>query len=376
MNIGFDAKRIYKNNSGLGNYSRTLVEGLASQFPENNYHLFTSNVSNLFPYKKFENVYNQLPTKWLDKKFPGWWRRNSMGKDIARLKMDIFHGLSNELPDDIKKISTKKIVTIHDLIFERHPETYHWDEIIVHRLKVKQACTQADAIIATSNQTKNDLIELYLVDENKITTVYQSCDEAFEKTLDEHDKLLIKKKYTLPNDFFLFVGSITQRKNLITICKAMHAICQTTNIPLVVVGNGKKEKEAVKAFLLEKNIQVQVIFLNETNGFVPNSDLPAIYQQAAALIYPSIYEGFGIPILEAFHSNIPVITSNCSSMPEVAGDAALYFDPYDYETLGKLMKEVTTISTREKYSRLGKERVRQFSRTQFCKEVMSVYTSS
>ena len=295
--------------------------------------------------------------------------------------IDIFHGASNELPDGLQKENVKTVVTVHDLIFERYPETYHLEEKFVHRWKIKKACAIADAIIAASQQTKEDLIHFYKVPEHKISVCYQSCNPVFAEIITDQNKELIKKKYGLPGAYFLAVGSITLRKNLLTICKAMLVLKDKTDMPLVVIGDGKKEKEKIKEFMNSNGIGDRLLLLNELpqskdGRFTSGADFPAIYQLATALIYPSIFEGFGIPVLEALWSGVPVISSNTSSLPEVGGDSVLYFSPQDYELLALLMMRVmtdknTVTTMREK----GFIQAQKFSDRRHAQSIMQVYQS-
>jgi glycosyltransferase involved in cell wall biosynthesis len=379
MNIGFDAKRMFKNDTGLGNYSRSLVHSLATLYPQNFYHLFTPTDNNKYLIKNGGNLIIHTPNNWWYKKLSSLWRRKGMVKDIVQNNVIIFHGLSNELPLGIEKKTTKTIVTIHDVIFERYPETYHFDERYVHRFKVKKACTIANAVIATSIQTKKDLIQYYQIPAAKIIVCYQSCNPIFKQLLLPNALASIKEKYKLPQTYFLFVSSITKRKNLITICKAMVQIKDVLNYPLVIIGNGKKEKEEVIRFMSSNGMLDKIIFLNDIAkaknfGYVPNADLPAIYQMAKALIYPSFFEGFGIPLLEAMYSGLPVISSNTSSLPEVCEDAALYFNPTDVDTLcTHLLNICNNDVLYQSLQQKGFKQATKFTEETFAKSVMDVY---
>ncbi len=381
MNIGFDAKRMFKNDTGLGNYSRSLVHSLAKLYPKNFYHLFTPTGNNKYHIKNGDNLIIHTPNNWWHKKLTSLWRRKGIVKDIIQNKVSIFHGLSNELPLGIDKTSTKTIVTVHDVIFERYPETYHIDERYVHRFKVKKACTIANAVIATSIQTKKDLIQYYQIPAEKIIVCYQSCNPIFKQLLLPNDLLIIREKYNLPPAYFLFVSSITKRKNLITICKAMVQIKDALNYPLVIIGNGKKEKEKVIRFMSSNGMLNKIIFLNDIAkaknlDYVPNADLPAIYQMAKALIYPSFFEGFGIPLLEAMYSGLPVISSNTSSLPEVCEDAALYFNPTDVDTLCTHLLNIYNNDELYQYlQQKGFKQAAKFTEEIFAKTVMDVYTN-
>lgn len=379
MLIGYDGKRAFQNKTGLGNYSRSLVTILAYYYPQHQFTLFAPKKTGLFNLDKLNNVNAITPATLLGNTFKGWWRRKGMVKQIAHAGIDIYHGISNELPAAIKKTKVKTVVTVHDIIFERYPETYNFDERYVHRWKVKQACKTADAIIAISEQTKADLISYYAIDAHKIFVAYQSCNPIFQKIISAEAKNIVKNRYQLPDEYFLFVSSIAPRKNLITICKALTLLKNKINIPLVVIGNGKREKEEAKEFLYANGIAERVIFLNEMpvaneEAFTSAADFPAIYQQALALVYPSIFEGFGLPLLEALWSGLSVICSDTSSLPEVAGDAALYFSPLDAKALAAHLLNIVqqpdiAIALRAK----GFIQAQKFTPEKYAHNIMNVY---
>jgi glycosyltransferase involved in cell wall biosynthesis len=379
MHIGYDGKRAFQNKTGLGNYIRSLIATLTNYYPENQYTLFAPKKTELFDPGSFHQVNAVFPQSKFYNSFPSLWRRWGMIKSIEKSGIDIYHGVSNELPYGIENTKIKTVVTVHDIIFERFPETYHFDERYVHRWKIKYACRVADGVIAISEQTKKDLIDYYKVPAEKIFICYQNCNPIFERTIKEEEKSLIKKRYHLPDQYFLFVGSIAPRKNLIAICKALALLKGQINIPLVVIGNGKKEKEEAKAFMQTNGISNLLILLNELpqakeSNYTTAADFPAIYQQALALIYPSIFEGFGAPLLEALWSGIPVLSSNTSSLPEVAGDAALYFSPGDFETLAKYMHQISTDKALvTDLKERGLKRAQLFTGEKHSQSIMEVY---
>ena len=381
MNIGYDGKRAFQNKTGLGNFSRSLLSILNRYFPQLQYTLFAPKKTNLFDIDSYHNFQTIQPQNFFYKKLPSLWRRIGIVKQIDQAHLDIYHGLSNELPKNIEKLNIKTVVTIHDLIFERFPKTYHLDERYTHRWKIKRACKIADAVIAISEQTKNDLIELYGVSPQKITVCYQSCNPIFEKTISEIEKNNVKKKYQLPDQYFLFVSSITARKNLIAICRAMIILKDTLATPLVIIGDGKIEKNEVKQLIKKNGIEHRLLFLNELSAakedsFTSAADFPAIYQQALALVYPSIFEGFGLPILEAMWSGLPVICSSVSSMPEVAEDAALYFSPEDTNQLAQHLQAIASDQQLAKILKdKGREQAKKFSTENYANQIIKIYKS-
>ncbi len=234
-----------------------------------------------------------------------------------------------------------------------------------------------------SKQTKEDLIKLYNIASDKIEVCYQSCNKIFEQTVADENKTKILKKYNLPANYLLYVGSIIERKNLLNICKALKNISTNNPIPLVVIGTGHGSYySSVKQFVAENNLQNLVIFLSENEiakndiDFKSAVDFPAIYQSASALIYPSIYEGFGIPILEALWSNLPVITSNISCLPETGGDAAYYIDPFSVDDITNAILNVVSDSTlRQSMIEKGKRHTTNFTPQKCAETVMNVYHS-
>lgn len=381
MNIGFDAKRAYHNGTGLGHYSRTLIRSLAKYFPQHEYLLFNTKPSELFKLKG-KNIHEVLPSGLLHKTLSSVWRSTWIKNDLEKRDVDIYHGLSNEIPFDIHMTDIRSVVTIHDVIFERFPEQYSRIDVEIYKRKFKYACDHADKVIAISEQTKKDIIGFYKTPEEKIVVCYQSCNPAFGETINEKEKQQVKEKYSLPDQFFLYVGSIIERKNLLGICKAIYLLRNELDIPLVVIGNGTKYKQQVKDFIKQNGLEKQVIFLSEnplakvSSSFLKAEDFPAIYQSAIAMIYPSFFEGFGIPVLEALWSRLPVITSGVSCLPEAGGDGAYYVDPNSAEDIAEGMKTIFADgSFTEALKEKGWQHAQNFTQQKCAAEVMKVYES-
>lgn len=381
MNIGFDAKRAFHNGTGLGHYSRTLIHSLSAFHPEHQYYLFNPKPGELFQLKG-GNLHEVLPNGVFSKLFRSAWRSSWVTKDLKRLKIDLYHGLSHEIPIGIKNTGIKSVVTIHDLIHERYPEQYNPIDVRIYNKKFRYACEQADKVIAISEQTKRDIIEFYKTPAEKITVCYQSCNPAFGQIISEEEKAAVKKEYGLPDQFFLYVGSIIERKNLLNICKALFLLREDLDIPLVVIGDGGKYKQQVKDFVLQNDLEKKVIFLSDNDkakiapAFRSAAVFPAIYQSAIAMIYPSFFEGFGIPVLEALWSRLPVITSNVSCLPEAGGQGAYYVNPAISEEIAAGMKKIFedknfADSLREK----GWLHAQRFTQQKCADAVMEVYKS-
>lgn len=345
MNIGFDAKRAFHNGTGLGNYSRTLIKALAHHYPSHHYYLFNPKSSSQYTITG-DNITEVQPSSFFYKHFSSIWRSSAMIQDWSRYELSLYHGLSHELPMGIEKSSVKTVVTIHDLIHERYPEQYPPLDVRIYQKKFRYACEHADQIIAISEQTKKDIIDFYQIKKEKIEVCYQSCDPIFSVKRTDAEVQAVKEKYQLPKKYFLYVGSIIERKNLLSICRAMSQLKSDLPIPLVVIGDGGKYKQVVKEYIAQHGLEQSVLFLSERckqGGSMPtliNTDFPSIYQGAVAMIYPSSFEGFGIPVLEAMWSAVPVITANRSCLPEVGGDAVHYVDPDHAEEIATAMRKI------------------------------------
>ncbi len=377
MNIGFEAKRAFTNGTGLGHYSRTLINSLAEYFPNHEYFLFTPKQTGMYNADGFDNVHIITPMQFPSTMLTAAWRSSWVKKDLRKLGIDIYHGLSHEIPVGIQQTGIKSVVTIHDLIFERHPEQFNPIDVRIYHKKFKYACEHSSRVIAISQQTKDDIMQWYKIPENKISICYQSCHPSFAVQVSEGEKQRIKAQYNLPDQFFLSVGSVIERKNLLTICKGLKEVKSKLNIPLVVVGDGSTYKQQVKHYLSENNLTNEVIFLSEkfsNDSFKSAKDFPAIYQLSTALIYPSTFEGFGIPVLEALWSKVPVITSNVSCMPETGGDAAFYVDPSSTDEMANAMFQVATDEgLRQDMIAKGWQHAQYFTQQKCATGVMEVY---
>ncbi|CAM4150426.1 Glycosyltransferase involved in cell wall bisynthesis [Pedobacter westerhofensis] len=336
MNIGFDGKRAANNLTGLGNYSRSLILQLSEFFHQNHYYVYSPKVKSAKQISFFlekDNIHLKLPTG----KQPGfWWRSVGVRKQLLEDHIDIYHGLSNEIPFGMHTGKPKIVVTIHDLIFLRLPENYKYIDRTIYNFKSKYACKFADRIIAISEQTKKDIIELYQTDPAKIEVIYQTCDDSFKELLPAPFKEKIRQKYQLPEKYILNVGTIEPRKNLLLIVQALANVPQ--EYKLVVVGKKQDYAKQVVAETDRLNLTERVIFLKD----IPFSDLPAIYQLATVFVYPSFYEGFGIPIIEALYGGIPVIAATGSCLEEAGGPDSLYINPSDAGALAKAINDVVS----------------------------------
>ncbi|MCB0496765.1 MAG: glycosyltransferase family 4 protein [Cyclobacteriaceae bacterium] len=341
MRIGFEAKRLFLNDRGLGNYARNILYGLVKFYPESHYHLYTPKASKQYVNSDFisqETIHVHEPSGWLNSLSKSAWRSLNLGKIAAKDDLNVFHGLSQELPRDIKKLKAKSIVTIHDMIFLKHPEFYKPIDRRIYYSKVKFAVTNADHIVAISEQTKNDLLEEFRIAEEQISVIYQSCNEVFYSKRTPEEKEAVKQKWGLPENFLLYVGALNENKNILVILKAMNYLKGKMDLPLVIVGNGEAYKARLKDYAIKNDLSDKIIFASEASNPTP-FELSSFYQLASVFIFPSFYEGFGIPILESRFSGTPVIASNSTCLEEVGGANSLFFDPSNYEQLASKIEQ-------------------------------------
>ena len=291
--------------------------------------------------------------------------------------MELFHGLSHELPYGLGK-GVKKVVTMHDLIVRRYPEFFKPADRVIHRLKMRHACEVADVVVAISEQTKRDLVELMGVPEEKIRVVYQSCDPIFwneelriknEESKDCSPSVgqqSVREKYGLPERYIICVGTLEERKNQLAVIEAMERLPKDVGLVLV----GRPRGDYGKRVLQCASERVKVL----TNASF--SDFPVLYAGAVASVYLSRFEGFGIPVLESMCCDCPVVTSNVSSMPEAGGDAALYAAPDDPETVAAHLRHLLDDAAfRTDIIEKGRIQKMKFAPEKVTADMMAVYKS-
>jgi len=370
MIIGFDAKRATHNHRGLGNYSRELISALDFYHPEIKKKLFTPHFNNhefSTWEKSLKNSEFIFPPGRLFKEVPSLWRSFGIKNDLDREELDIFHGLSHELPFTNKVVKFKKVVTIHDLIILRYPKQFTMIDRNVYLNKMKFSVSNADVVLAICEQTKQDLMEFLKVPESKIRVHYQSCYPEFYQTVSTSS---IKEKYQLPENFILNVGALEERKNQINLLKAFHHIKDKTDWNLVLVGKGKDYKKLLLDYIHKFHLEKRVKILED----VPFSDLPAIYQSAGLFVFPSYFEGFGIPIIESMFSKVPVIVSKGSCFPETAGPDSLFIDPHNIEEIShEILRMIDHSALREEVALKGLSYVERFHREKTTEKLVQIY---
>ena len=371
--IAYDAKRLVRNRTGLGNYSRTLVGDLQRTLPSSCRLLLYA------PDRGSDDLREQVkedqrtqyvyPTAAHSSIARAMWRSWGIVKDLKRDRVDIYHGLSGELPIGIHAAGIKTVVTIHDLIFLRHPEYYNPIDAAVYRAKFLLTCREADRIIAISECTKRDIMEYGAVDASRIDVVYQSCAGRFSTTLTQDALEDTRRRLNLPARFILNVGTIEERKNIMLAVRALPMI--DSQIHLVVVGRrtkytAKVENEAKRLGVADR--------LHILSG-IGDDDLQAVYRSAETFVYPSRYEGFGIPIIEAIQTGLPVVACTGSCLEEAGGPDCFYVSPDDPPMLAGALRQ-TLMGAGGRTERIARcqKYVKRFENTSTAQQVAKIYS--
>lgn len=359
MNICIDVRPFLKKETGVGIYLKNLIWNISKIDSENSYYLFSSSLKDRFDRKKVPDSSN---FHLFDFPFPVsfvnflWNKFQFPDIEFFLLKkIDIVHSPHPFL------IPTrgKCIITIHDLFFFKNPGATVREIKTDFPEKVSDSIKKADGIICSSKFTKSEVIRLFRCKEEKIKVIPHGVNEIFKK---EPDKFLIEKvksKYSLPSKFILFVGNIEPRKNLETLIEAFGVFREKfKDFKLLIVGEKVLGFEKIKKKIDEFGLEGSVVF----TGYVENQDLSVIYRLSSFFVFPSLEEGFGLPILEAMASSVPIVASGFSSIPEIAGDGAIYFSPHSPLELSEKMEMVLTDEKlRKDLIDKGRERVDGFS---------------
>lgn len=372
MIIGYDAGRIVNDGAGRGSYSRTLINDMSALVP--------ATVSlNLYAPDGGDDALRQLITPRENVRFvypdscflPGQkalWHLRGITNDLRRDGVRLFHGLSGELPMGLKEAGVKSVVTIHDIIFMRHPEYYSPLTRAIMGWRFRRTCREADRIIAISECTKRDITLFGNVEPERIDVIYQSCSTRFK--LRESEKRLqeVHTRYMLPERYVVSVGTIEERKNVLLAVKALRLL--PAEVSLVIVGRPTPYLMKVKAFIIKNGLTDRVLLLHD----VPYTDLPAIYQMAEVSVYPSRYEGFGIPVIEAIQSGLPVVACTGSCLEEAGGNGTIYVAPDDSYGMAEAVKSVLKgAPDREERIAASMQYITRFEGNSVARQVWDIY---
>jgi glycosyltransferase involved in cell wall biosynthesis len=358
------------NPTGLGNHARILLNAMMRDYADNEYLLFSPRARDEFFHQLHGDFEMHFPeTKWAQSLHP-WWRSYGITKDLLENEVNLYHGISNELPMNIHRTRIKTVVTIHDLIFLKHKEQYPWIDRQIYVHKTKYAAQRADAIIAVSQETKQDLMEMYAVPEKKITVIYPSVDERFYQKASDDDRSRIAQRYKLPQGYILNVGSFFSRKNQIKLIEAFDRIKAQISEDLVLVGSSGNMLSDIQKLIAEKKLSDRVHIITD----VSNADLPAVYQLASTFVFPSLFEGFGAPVLEALFSGTPVIATRGGAIEEAAGKASCFIDPNSAEDITyKILSVLNDESLRKTMIESGYTHAQTMTDKTFAAQTMALY---
>ncbi len=363
MRIGLDARLLYYQQAGIAQYTQRLLAALAEIDHQNDYLVLQS--------RKDRRRLVGAPNF---RRHPLWtpphhrWEQLTLPLELAPLRLDVLHS-----PDFIPPLrrNCRAVITVHDLAFLLFPGLLTAESQRYYG-QIRRAVHSAEAIIAVSASTKRDLIAHTGAPAAKITVVYEAAGPAFRPVTDTAALAAVRQKYGLPPDFVLFVGTIEPRKNLTTLLKAFQVSSFTFHaLKLVIAGRQGWLYEETIAQARELGTAVQFI-----GGVLPE-DLPALYSAARLFVLPSLYEGFGLPVLEAMACGTPVVCSHASSLPEVAGDAALLVEPHDVDGLAAaLQRALSDEALRRQMIERGLAQAARFSWAKAARETLAVYCAT
>jgi len=366
--IGIDTRLLgTAQAAGIGRYTEELVRNLIKYDSTNQYCIFTTNAtSDLLVYAP--NL-NQIKVN-----FPHYSLREQLFYPyiLQRAKLDLIHYTNFNSP--VLFTGAPSVVTIHDLTLWFFAGRRHrgWLKRMAYKFIIQRTCQQAKHIIAVSATTKSDIIKYLGIDEQKISVVHLAPANEYKPVTNSAKIDSLKRKFNITKPYLIYVGQWREHKNIIRLMRAFSLFRRRYGLDyqLVLVGKMDRRYAALPAIIKELNLANDVV----TTGYVSDADLPYLYSNAELFVFPSLYEGFGLPPLEAMACGTPVVASNFSSLPEVLGDAARYFDPLDIETMAKTMAEVArNFSLRHEMKLKGIAWVKRYSFETMAKTTLKIY---
>jgi len=370
MPIYVDVSSAVHSKAGIGRYAASLAKALVERQPER-FSLFYNRVSNSRPPEGLESV----PRRTIRAGYKPW-RMAVWAGQVARLGFDrlvpgadLFHATEHLLPC---LRGAPSVLTVHDMIFKLFPEHQKRKRLNYWYLNATMPlyCRRADAVITVSESSKSDIVAHYGLDPDKITVIYEAASPEF-KPVEQDTVEAVLRKYGLPERYIIFVGTIEPRKNLTRLVEALQLLRDRGQVvPLVAVGAKGWLYDGLFRRVEELEAGRAVVF----PGYVPSADLPTVYAAATLAVMPSVYEGFGLPVLEAMACGTPVVSSNSSSLPELGGEAALYFDPYEVEAMAESILQVwTEPALQHKMRQQGLAQAARFSWARAARETQALY---
>lgn len=353
MKIGIDARPLRRPYTGIGKYLEQILRVLAVADKENEYYLYS--------HQDFDLRFS-VDERW--HKRIGWggvgtiWLHTQLPFMIFRDKLDVFWGPQYAIP--FWPQSVPKVVTVHDLVFHHYPETLPTLIWLHNKYTLRYYLTVAEKVIVDSHSTKRDLLKVFYITDEKVRVIHLAAEYDGKNDILSYSGTEVLEKFGIAPGYILYVGTIEPRKNIVRLLEAYARIKteKEINVPLVITGGLGWKYEGILAQFDKLALKDHVFF----TGYLTEAELDQVYRNAAIFVYPSLYEGFGLPPLEAMLRGIPVVTSDTSSLPEVVGDAGIMVDPYNVEELAKAIQcLIEDEDMRKKYSIRGMERSREFS---------------
>lgn len=370
MRIGMEVTAAVTQGGGIGRYTRELLRALGHVDTTNEYSLFFASREprHALPPLGANFKRRQLPIHdiWLAR----FWGRARVPAPVEWITgdVDLYHSPDFTLPPT--RPGTRTLLTVHDLSFVRDPGSAAPGLLTYLNAVVPRSVARADHVLADSQATRNDLIEVYGTPADKITVLYCGVEETFQPVTDATALTAVRERYRIGEaPFILAVSTLQPRKNYVRLIEAVARI-PDPDIRLVFAGGKGWLYDSIFAAVERHGLRERVTFA----GFVDDADLPALYSTARILAYPSLYEGFGLPMLEAMACGTPVVASTVSCLPEVAGDAALLVDPYDVTALSDALTRLHTDETlRAELIVRGRRRAAAFKWDDSARQLLGVY---
>ena len=369
MLIGVDASRAtVARRTGTEMYSLYVIRGLVHLGQEHRFRLYTNGAP---PEGLFDDtLLRQVDIRAIP--FPRLWTHARLSLEMLLHPPDVLFVPAHVLPAVHPRAS---VVTVHDLGYLTYPEAHRAADRRYLDGSTRWNANRAAAVVADSEATKADLVRAYGAAEEKIHVVYLGRDESLKPVTNPLRLAAVRAKYDLAQRYLLYLGTLQPRKNLERVVQAFERLCDRPgmdDVQLVLAGKQGWLYESLFDQVSRAGMGERVAF----PGYIPDQELPALLSAATAFVFPSLYEGFGIPVLEAGACGVPVITSNTSSLPEVAGDAALLVDPHDVDAIADAMyRLVTDPELAAELRRRGHENVKRFSWEKCARETLAVLES-
>lgn len=379
MHIGMNAQLLsfsqnYRNG-GVSRYIRSLLTELAKQPGEHEYTVFVNGqavIEQLTDSYRHPQI-TYVPASWSESQPAARiaWEQLTLPSLIRQKHIDVLHSPVNVLPERLPR-SCAGVVTLHDLAFLRFPNVLTRSKRLYHRTFTVRSLKRATMIIAVSDSTRQDAVELVGIPAKHIQTVYTCINEQFSNVSKGEEVQSLRQKYGLTGGFLLYLGTLEPRKNIPTLIEAYARLRQTYNIQekLVIAGGKGWLYDTIFAKVQALGLESEVIF----PGFIPDEEQTTWYAAAAAFVYPSLYEGFGLPVAEALACGTPTVTTNVSSLPEAGVGLALTVEPHDVTAMADaLHTALTDVALREKCRAMAPTMAERFSAHTMVQQTLRVY---